>query len=243
MRTAYSPPVSGNGTAVAEPPQTPKPPSTQAPKVGYLGTSGILPKVSFGRIAAKKEDTKTAYPVFPDANGQAGIIAARIIERSEQFDALKGALETDKAELKMLVSPYYFQCNHGRHEVPSSVGVQASACSGEVLVCYQNRYSQLPDEHALLPVLGDRTGRFFRQAFELKVSGDKLPEAKTQELLDELQELFARHGCLEALEVKSGIKPTKEFHAARHLQLTPAENLALDQVCPIIAMVKTKGRK
>ena len=55
---------------------------------------------------------------------------------------------------------------------------------------YQNRYSQLPDEHALLPVLGERTGTYFRQAFELKISGDKLPEAATQKLLDELKRWF-----------------------------------------------------
>ena len=88
-----------------------------------------------------------------------------------------------------------------------------------------------------------RTGEFFRQAFDLKISGDKLPAASSQELLDELQTLFAKYGCLDALEVKAGVKPTKEFHAARHLQLTPAENLALEQACPIIAMIKTKGRK
>lgn len=187
---------------------------------------GALKKVSFGRIAKKKEDTKTAYPVYPDPNGQAKVIAARIIERTEQFDALKGALETDKAELKQMVSPHYFTVNHGRHEVPSSVSVPSD--KGEVLVTFQNRYSKLDDESALLPVLGERTEKYFRQAFELKISGDKLPEAHAQELLNELQELFAKFGATDALEVKEGIKPTTEFHAARHLDLTPEQNLALE---------------
>ncbi len=55
--------------------------------------------------------------------------------------------------------------------------------------------------------------------------------------------VFAKYGATDALEVKEGVKPIAEFHAARHLQLTPQQNLALDQACPIVAMVKTKGRK
>ena len=233
MRTTHPP--SGHGSAVAEP--EPAPLQTSAPAAKPQGLS----KLSFGKIATKKEDTKTAYPVFPDTNGEAAIIAARIIENTDAFDALDSALKVDKAELKMRVSPTYFTVNQGRHEVPSSVAVNSP--KGEVLVTFQNRYSQLPDEAGLLPLLGERTGEFFRQAFDLKISGDKLPAASSQELLDELQTLFAKYGCLDALEVKAGVKPIKEFHAARHLQLTPAENLALEQACPIIAMIKTKGRK
>ena len=89
-----------------------------------------------------------------------------------------------------------------------------------------------------------RIGRlFFRQAFELKVNGDLIPVDHAQELLDEVVALFKRYNCEQALEAKSCVKPTKEFHAARHLILTPEENLALDQVCPIVSGVKTKGRK
>ena len=46
-----------------------------------------------------------------------------------------------------------------------------------------------------------------------------------------------------SIEVKEGVKPVAEFHAARHIGLSVEKNLALDAVCPIIAMVKTKGRK
>ena len=119
----------GGGTVVLDP-STPPAPVTPAPAKG-------IKKVSFGGIAKKKEETKTVYPVFPDANGEAATIAARILERSEQFEALKGALETDKAELKFMVSPHYFRVNHGRHEVPCSIAVN-SPC-GEVLVTFQNR--------------------------------------------------------------------------------------------------------
>jgi hypothetical protein len=125
--------------------------------------------------------------------------------------------------------------------VPSSISVVSP--QGEVLVTFQNRYSMLPDETGLLPVLGTRTDEFFRQSFELKIKGDKLPEDRVQELMDKLQSLFAEFGATDALEVKEGVKPVEQFHAARHLELTPEQNLALEQVCPIVAMVKTKGRR
>src|SRR5437867_3858448 len=50
-------------------------------------------KVSFGAIAKKKEETKTQYPVLPDPNGQATEIAVRILRRTDEFEAIKGALE------------------------------------------------------------------------------------------------------------------------------------------------------
>ena len=175
--------ASNGGSVVLDAP--PAAPAANSVPVTPPAKAGGLKKVSFGKIAKKDETTKTAYPVFPDELGKASEIAARILERTEQFEALKGALETDKAELKFMVTPHYFAVNHGRHEVPSSVSV--SSPQGEVLVTFQNRYPMLADETGLLPVLGERTGEFYRQSFELKIKGDKLPADKTQELMDRLR--------------------------------------------------------
>src|ERR1700735_1012656 len=119
-------PAASGGTVVLDAPPAPPAasptPANTAPGSGptMAAPPGALKKVSFGGIATKKDDTKTAYPVFPpDAKSQE--LAARILYRTELFEALKGALETDKAELKFLVAPYYFKANHKRHEVPSSV--------------------------------------------------------------------------------------------------------------------------
>ena len=228
-----------SGSAVLE---LPEPRAATPADVSAAPAPSRLKKVSFGTIAKKKDDTKTAYPVFPDDDkGTCAEIAARILERTATFEALKGALETDKADLKFRVSPHYFKVNRGRAEVPSSIAVNSPA--GEVLVTFQNRYPLLPDDSGLLPILGDQIDAHFRQDFELKIDGDKLPADHTQELLDRLQALFAEYNCTDALAVKEGIKPVDDFHTARHSRLTVEQNLALEQVCPIVAMVKTKGRK
>ena len=198
-----------------------------------------LRKVQFGTIAKKKPDSRASYPQLPDPQGQYATIAARIIDRSAQLEAIAGALNVDKAELKTLATPFYFTHGQGKADVPSSIAV--SCASGQVLITFQNRYGKLESEEPLLPILGPNTGRFFRQAFTLEIDGDKLPSEQTQELLDELQALFAKYQASDALNVKEGIKPVSEFHALRHTNLTPEQNLAIEQVCPIIAMVKVKA--
>jgi len=204
------------------------------------GSSGSVKKLSFGGIAKKRADSKTAYPVFPD-NPQIRELAQRIIERQQQFDALEGALKTDKAEMKCLVTPFYFTQNRGKLDVPSSVAIQSD--TGELLVLFQNRYTKLDSDAPMIGVLGDRTGKYFQQAFNLTIDGDKLPTDRAQELLNDLVELFAKYNANDALQVAEAVKPVSDFHSRRHLELTPEENLAVEQVCPIVAQVKTKGRK
>jgi len=211
-----------------------KKPSTQEP------ASNSVRKVSFGGIAKKTETAKTVYPVLPDENGQLAVIAARIIERTAQIDALDGALSIDKAELKTLATPFYFTQASGKVDVASSVSVKSTA--GEVLITFPNRYGKLESEDPLRPILGERTSQLFRQAFTLEIDGDKLPAENAQELMDELQQLFARFNATEALVVKEGIKPVPDFHTMRHTTLNAEQNLALNQICPIVAMIKTKGR-
>ena len=201
--------------------------------------TALVLKFSFGAITKKKAD-RTTYPVLPDPNGQLAIIAARIIQRAAQIDALEGVLSIDKSDLKTLATPFYFAQAQGKVEAASSIKVLSPA--GEVLISFPNRYGRLESEAVLLPILGEQTAKFFRQAFTSEIDGDKLPVENVQDLLNELQALFARYQAAEALQVKEGIKPLPDFHTVRHLVLNPEQNLALNQLCPIIAMIKAKAR-
>jgi hypothetical protein len=109
-----------------------------------------------------------------------------------------------------------------------------------VRVGFSNSYRGVSDEAALLRLAGEHTERFFKQSFEIKIKGDAIPEAAVEPLLAELQALFARHGATAALVAKAVIKPTKEFHTARHTLFNAAENQQLDKVVPVSASVKTK---
>ena len=211
---------------------------TSRPKSSPPGA--LVGKLSFGAITKKKEGARTVYPVLPDPNGQLALMAARIIERSAQIEVLEAACAIDKSELKTLATPFYFAQASGKVEVAGSVTVLSP--DGEVLITFPNRYGRLESEAALLPILGEKTPTFFRQAFSLEIDGDQLPADKAQDLLTELEQLFARYHASEALKVKEGIKPVPDFHSVRHCALSPEQNLAINQLCPIIAMIKTKAR-
>jgi hypothetical protein len=203
--------------------------------------SNPLRKIRFGAISKKKESGKADVPVIPDPNGQLAVLAARIIERHSQVESLGGELDLDKAELKTLITPFYFRHCSGKIDIPSSIAVRSPG--GHVTVVFQNRYAKLESEEPLVPVLGANANKYFRQAFTLEIDGDKLPSERVQGLIDELQELFSKHDATEALKVRDSIKSVPEFHTIRHTVLRPEQNLALDQVCPIISMVKPQAGK
>ena len=64
-----------------------------------------------------------------------------------------------------------------------------------------------------------------------------------QQFVNELMALVGKFGAEDAVEVKEGLKPTKDFHAQRHSLLTVEQNLHLDAVCQFQAQIKTKGIK
>src|SRR5258707_662324 len=225
----------GPAVAAAEPITTPTA-QAQAP-------AGGLKKRNLGGIAKKKDDTSNKYPVFPDEKGAAAELAARIAERQEQFDALKSSLETDKAELaRTLVRPWYFRHFHRKTDVPSSVLVNwatkadpeagTEARSGTVRVTVKEQYYSFPSEDPFIPIFGDdQVAKYFRQAFEMKIDGDKLPGlTKGDEFLEKLQGLFAEYDCSDALEAKECIVPVENFKALRFANMSLAESLALETV-------------
>ena len=80
----------------------------------------------------------------------------------------------------------------------------------------------------------------FKQSLELKIKGDLISEAAAEEIIGELQALFARHNAGAALSAKAVVKPTKEFHTARHTLYSAEENMEIDKVVPVAGSVKTK---
>ena len=80
----------------------------------------------------------------------------------------------------------------------------------------------------------------------MKIKGDLIPEAAAEEIIGELQALFARHNAGTALSAKAVFKPTKEFHTARHrnnfefVQLSAFQFQLFLPVVPVAASVKTK---
>lgn len=218
---------------------------TTATKTAPAPAAGGIKKINLAGISVKSEKPgKTEYPVLPDPSGDIATLASALIAESRELEALEGSVEIKKAELRSSAQAFYFEAMHGKHDIPSSVEALGSQPDEKVLVTFSSRYKAVPDEAPLIEAIGaEHTARFFRQSFELKIDGDKIPADAAESVIMQLQALFAEHNASDALSAKSVIKPTDDFHTARHSTLTVEENLAVDAICPIVAMVKTKGRK
>ena len=199
-----------------------------------------IKRINLAGIATKSPATKSAkaYPVLPDEDGQVAALVEGILDKSEQLEALEGSLEIDKGELIALAKPFYFAHHAGQMAVSSSI--EARAGEKVVRVGFSNSYRGSADDAPILRVVGEKGAAFFKQSFELKIKGDLIPESAVEEIIGELQELFARHGAGAALSAKAVFKPTKDFHTARHTLFTAEQNLAIDKVVPVSASVKTK---
>jgi hypothetical protein len=181
--------------------------------------------------------TGGAY-VTTDADGQVAALVDGILEKSEQLEAIEGALEIEKAELIAIAKPFYFAHHAEQMAVASSIEAQSGGKT--IRVGFSNSYRGTSDDSAIVWAVGEEGARFFKQSFELKIKGDLIPEAAVKVLIGELQELFARHHAGAALSAKAVFKPNKDFHAARHTLFTPEQNLEIDKIVPVAASVKTK---
>ena len=207
-------------------------------------TAPTIKKISLGGIATKKADTKTSYPALPDPTGDVAKLTSDIIAESREMEAIEGSLKIKKMELKSLAQAHFFNHLHGKSDIPSSVEATGTAHDEKVLVTFPSRYAAITDESTIIDAIGaERTAQFFRQRFELKIDGDKIPAEHAGALIDAIQTLFAEYNASDALTANEIIKPTPDFHIARHTALSVDENLAVEMACPIVAKVATKGRK
>lgn len=69
----------------------------------------------------------------------------------------------------------------------------------------------------------------------LAIDLDKAAEDKQDAFASGVIALAQSMGCMEAVSAKQCIQPRAGFHEARTTLLTPAQNLALDALMPVVA--------
>ncbi len=212
--------------------------TTTAPKPAASGIQMLDILGDLAKPAATKSSAKT-YPPIPDPDGSVGQLADQLANDLDEWKALDASVTTGKAELTALGRQAFYTANRGLKEPASSVVARGK--KSEILVTFQNRYTGSADPAAVTALIGaDDAGRFFYQSFELKIDGDSIPADKAPAIIAEIREVLARHDCPAALSAAAKVKPTKEYHAARHAW-SPEINLGLDRLVPPVAVVKVKS--
>ena len=188
--------------------------------------------------AATKSSAKT-YPFIPDPGGEILLLADQFATDLEEWKALDASISISKAELTALARLAFYTANRGLMSPTSSVVAKGN--SSQILVSFQNRYPGSADPEAITALIGpEAAGRYFYQSFELKIDGDAIPAAAAPAVIAAIRDALAQHGCADALSAAAKVKPTKEYHTARHAW-DPQTNLALDRLVPPVAVVKIKS--
>jgi hypothetical protein len=188
---------------------------------------------------AKPKTKRTSYPVFPDPDGTAAVLASTAINLSE-------AEEQRKANNKMLtelVRPFFFQYYTGKADIESSIRVEAGE-NKAVLVTMKNQVSKMGAVSDIAPiqnVLAGREKELFYSTFEFNVDGEEIPQTELAPLITEMKAMFTRRNAAKALSVKRDFKPRPAFYTQRHTLFSPEQNMEIDSVCPIICSVKVRG--
>jgi hypothetical protein len=229
---------------------TPAPAQTQAPPPAAPPAPRHKSKFNLTGLAPKETaKTTTAYPTVPDPTGVILELATRIKRDSAKLESLEGAIETAKAQLRNLVEPSYFNLHSGKKDVPSSIAVNTP--EGDLLVTFSSRYKKIESPDPILQTFGEEFfAANFTESFSITIDGSQLPTVDpanpdrnpAQEFIDDLVAMIQHHHAADAVKQETKITPTKQFHDTRHALLAPDQNLKLQSLCPMVVMIKTKGR-
>lgn len=229
------------------PPPAPAEPKKPAKPAGGLNLGGL----ATAKPKAKAGDTRPTIPGDPELEELADTFAAE----KPEFDALEGRLKLLRAEIISRTFPAWLAAAAQKPDVGSlnllgKLPEKATDERTRLLVSMQNRYLTLPEfsagQEKVLAIIDEAR---FEQAFEpglsLALKFAEIPEAKRQEVIDDLLPIFEKHGLMEgdepAVACKQVLQPRPGFHTLRHTLFTPAENLALHEIVPCVGMVKLTG--
>ena len=200
----------------------------------------------FGKVKSKKEETKKAFPILPDPNGEIKTMADSWLIAHAQKEAAEGSMETLAAQIKERSLPFHYTTNAGLADPPNTVSVRGT--EGEVLIQYKEAYTKLDTVDAVVQAIGKPlAAKYFEQRFEYSVKSELIPQNKIQEVIKKMNELSELIGLDGAVVVKPFFKPNEQFRLARYRELTTAQNLALERIgakgLTIVAVTSAKGRK
>jgi hypothetical protein len=149
---------------------------------------------------------------------EAGDLARQYVAAKDRLDAAKAETEVLKTSLDAVARRIYLAENAGR-PVPVAV-VEFPADGTRLRASFGTSYKAAPAAVAQLPA------SLVRERFTLAIDGDSLSPQQIAAFIPALCALAQTHGV--AVEAKGGAYPSQDFHVRRHLELSPAQNEALE---------------
>jgi hypothetical protein len=181
-----------------------------------------LDSVLSSAAAPADSKSKSKVPVLtvsPDVQAK----AKRLRELHAEIESLTSMFETISTEVVEAVSP--LRENLCKSGYVSSVKIPDGAGSS-IGMSWTDSYSKidLANRDAIMAVVGDQFGDFFRLDKEIKVKGE-IPD----EMLRELVEAVGSARFAEFFEVKRWLKPTTRYTQESLVTFTPEQRQQLGQ--------------
>ncbi len=193
----------------------------------------VAGKISLGAFVKKTAEKKSVHPYITSPSEEFLETLALFAQEKPKLKALEGTVKALSGQAGMLGKPFWFGHWHGRGDAGSTMLVNVGG--KDVKLVFKNAYSsQLTDDAPLIELLGPGASHF-KQATELKIKLDDIPEELQQPFVNAILEKAAELGITSGIEAKQFIKPGPGIHEQRHTLFTPEQNLAIDQILPITA--------
>lgn len=184
-----------------------------------------------GFTTTTEKKKKTEKPIIPCPVEA----VTNFVEAKASFESAEGILKATKGQLLEHASQEFWKLNNVRVSQGQEPASTAEMLGDNVVarITCARIYPVVTDTAPLVAIVGEQVAqKGFRQTFDFKVEGAKIPATHAQYFVDGLRELVAKCGAGEAVTIKAGIQPTEQFHTERHKLLTPDQNMALQAVCP-----------
>jgi len=184
-----------------------------------------------GFTTTTEKKKKTEKPIIP-CPAEA---VTSFVEAKASFESAEGVLKATKGILLEHASQEFWKLNNQRASQGQEPASTAEMLGDNVIarITCARIYPVVTDTAPLVSIVGEQVAqKGFRQTFDFKVEGAKIPATHAQTFVDGLRDLVAKCGAGEAVTIKAGLLPTEQFHTERHKLLTPEQNMALQAVCP-----------
>lgn len=187
-------------------------------------------KLNVSALAGQAKSTKTAKAEKPALKVDPKVVDVLAAQLDEQ-EALEGSINATKAELVSDLFPQWLDLNASSRTHNGTVVLKGN--ERDIQMTFKSAFAKVPAERAdsIKEAVGTANfNEFFRQKVETKISFDRVPEDKQQELFDRLAGLLGEMGIIDCLTLTNVIVPVDGFNEVRAQKLTVAQNEALEQV-------------
>lgn len=192
-------------------------------------------KLDLGGVAAAPKSARPSHPtITADANTDALLVQFAAVD--PQFKTLKNQRDTLAKQLAAPIKSMFFSLWNGRQ--PESSTMLVTAGGRTIKLTVKNAYSSgVTNEAALYQAIGkELTDEWFAQSTTLALDLDVIAEDKRGAFAMAVIALRDEMGLpQECVAAKQCIKPRAGFHEARTSILSAAQNIALDEIMPVVA--------